>query len=125
MDYLKDVVVKENHIIYINLESYENQFIKNEQELSDLIYSKLPKDKGKVYLLVDEIQFIDGWQRVINSFRVSFDCDIVITGSNAKLLSGELSTLLSGRYVEIVVYPFSFKELLNAKNIDFKDRTYY
>lgn len=122
MDYLKDDGVKENHIIYINLESYENQFIKGEQEFSDLIYKMLPKDSGKVYLLVDEIQFIDGWQRVINSFRVSFDCDIVITGSNAKLLSGELATLLSGRYVEIVIYPFSFKEFLNAKNIDINDR---
>lgn len=122
MDYLKDDGVKENHIIYINLESYENQFIKGEQEFSDLIYKMLPKDSGKVYLLVDEIQFIDGWQRVINSFRVSFDCDIVITGSNAKLLSGELATLLSGRYVEIIIYPFSFKEFLNAKNIDINDR---
>lgn len=122
MDYLKDDGVKENHIIYINLESYENQFIKGEQEFSNLIYKMLPKDSGKVYLLVDEIQFIDGWQRVINSFRVSFDCDIVITGSNAKLLSGELATLLSGRYVEIVIYPFSFKEFLNAKNIDINDR---
>lgn len=122
MDYLKDDGVKENHIIYINLKSYENQFIKGEQEFSDLIYKMLPKDSGKVYLLVDEIQFIDGWQRVINSFRVSFDCDIVITSSNAKLLSGELTTLLSGRYVEIVIYPFSFKEILNAKNIDINDR---
>ena len=73
---------------------------------------------GKVYILIDEIQFVEGWQRVINSIRVSFDCDIVITGSNAKMLSGELATLLSGRYVEIPVYPLSFSEFIAAKNID-------
>lgn len=61
---------------------------------------------------------VDGWQRVVNAVRVSFNCDIVITGSNAQMLSGELATLLSGRYVEIPVYPFSFKEFLLAKNID-------
>ena len=61
-------------------------------------------------------------QKVINSFRVSFNCDIVITGSNAKLLSGELATLLSGRYIEIDIYPFSFKEFVEAKGINEKSR---
>ncbi len=61
---------------------------------------------------------VDGWQRVINAVRVSYNSDIVLTGSNAHMLSGELATLLSGRYVEIPIYPFSFKEFLQAKEID-------
>ena len=68
--------------------------------------------KGKWYLFFDEIQEVKHWEEAINSFRVDFDADIYITGSNAKLLSGELATLLSGRYVQFVVYPFSYKEFL-------------
>lgn len=79
-------------------------------------------NQPKTYILIDEIQFVDGWQKAINALRVSFNCDIVITGSNAKLLSGELATNLSGRYVEIPVYPFSFKEFLGAKQIDINSR---
>jgi hypothetical protein len=65
---------------------------------------------GKVYLFFDEVQEVDGWEKCINSFRVEFDCDIYVTGSNAKLLSGELATYLAGRYVEFIIYPFSFTE---------------
>lgn len=68
--------------------------------------------EGKVYLFFDEIQEVADWEKCINSFRVSLDCDIYITGSNAKLLSGELATYLGGRYVEFVIYPFSFTEFL-------------
>ena len=67
---------------------------------------------GRVYLLLDEIQEVTSWEQAVNSFRVDFDCDIYVTGSNAKLLSGELATLLAGRYVEIRVYPLDFKEYL-------------
>ena len=67
---------------------------------------------GKVYLFFDEIQEVKDWEKCINSLRVSLDCDIYITGSNAKLLSGELSTYLGGRFVEFVIYPFSFAEFL-------------
>lgn len=67
---------------------------------------------GKVYLFFDEIQEVADWERCVNSLRVSLDCDIYITGSNAKLLSGELATHLAGRYVEFVIYPFSFAEFL-------------
>ncbi len=70
--------------------------------------------KGKAYLFFDEIQTVDHWEKAVNSFRVDFDCDIYITGSNSKLLSGELSTLITGRYVSFVVYPFSFDELREA-----------
>ena len=66
--------------------------------------------EGKVYLFFDEIQEVKDWEKCVNSLRVSLDCDIYITGSNAKLLSGELATYLGGRYVEFVIYPFSFAE---------------
>lgn len=121
-EYLKELGVSEENIIFINLESLENIFVRTEEAFLKLVTDSLPKNKDKVYILIDEIQFADGWQRVINSLRVSIDCDIVITGSNAKLLSGELATLLSGRYVEFTVYPFSFMEFLEAKNIDKNSR---
>ena len=75
----------------------------------------MPSSQKKIYFLIDEIQFVEGWQKIVNGLRVSFNADIVITGSNANLLSGELATLLSGRYVEIKIYPLSFKEFLHAK----------
>lgn len=121
-DYLIDTGVPKNNIIYINLESFENQLITTEVEFRDLIMNLIPNKKEKIFLLVDEIQFVEGWQRVINGLRVSYDCDITITGSNAELLSGELASLLSGRYVEIPIYPFSFKEFLEVKRIDFNSR---
>ena len=67
---------------------------------------------GKVYLFFDEIQEVRDWEKCINSFRVEMDCDIYITGSNSRLLSGELATYLAGRYVEFVIYPFSFGEFI-------------
>lgn len=122
MEYLYKEGVSKEHIIYINLEEFEYQNVNSKDDFSKLLNRLLPKDKERFYLLVDEIQFVEGWQKIINSIRVSFSCDIVITGSNAKLLSGELATLLSGRYVELVVYPFSFKEFLEAKGIDKNSR---
>lgn len=78
--------------------------------LHDEIIRRASEIHGKVYLFFDEIQEVDAWEKCINSFRVELDCDIYITGSNAKLLSGELATYLTGRYVEFVIYPFSFAE---------------
>lgn len=121
-EYLIESGIKEENIIYINLERFENQLIKTEEEFRMKILNSIPKNKEKFYILVDEIQFIEGWQKVINGLRVSYDCDITITGSNAKLLSGELVTLLSGRYVEIIVYPFSFREFLEVKGIEGNSR---
>ena len=115
-DYLKSTKIKESSIIYINFESFDYQFIRDEVSFHNLLESLLP-EKGKFYLLIDEIQFVENWQKVINSVRATFSCDIVITGSNAKMLSGELATFLSGRYVEIPIYPLSFREFLLAKNI--------
>ncbi|GHT79886.1 hypothetical protein FACS1894104_5170 [Actinomycetota bacterium] len=120
-DYLLNSGVPAKQITYINFESFEYQNIKTEDRFRKLIADKIPK-KGKTYLLLDEIQAVDGWQRIVNGVRISFDCDIVITGSNAKMLSGELSTLLAGRYVEIAVYPLSFEEFLAAKKISANSR---
>ena len=114
--------VPDDHIIYMNFESFEYQTITTEEKFREKLNELLPKDTKKVYLLFDEIQVVEGWQRVINGIRVSFDSDIVITGSNANMLSGELATLLSGRYIEIQIYPFSFQEFLNVKGIELNSR---
>ena len=114
--------VPDDHIIYMNFESFEYQTITTEEKFREKLNELLPKDTKKIYLLFDEIQVVEGWQCVINGIRVSFDSDIVITGSNANMLSGELATLLSGRYIEIPIYPFSFQEFLNVKGIELNSR---
>ena len=106
----------------MNFERFDYQTIKTEAQFRDKLTELLPKDNQKVYLLLDEIQVVTGWQRVVNGIRVSFNSDITITGSNANMLSGELATLLSGRYIEIPVYPFSFQEFLSAKGIEAASR---
>lgn len=121
-DYLLQENVSEDHIIYMNFERFDYQTIKTEAQFRDKLMELLPKDNQKVYLLLDEIQGVTGWQRVVNGIRVSFNSDITITGSNANMLSGELATLLSGRYIEIPVYPFSFQEFLSAKGIEAASR---
>ena len=121
-DYLLQENVSEDHIIYMNFERFDYQTIKTEAQFRDKLTELLPKDNQKVYLLLDEIQVVAGWQRVVNGIRVSFNSDITITGSNANMLSGELATLLSGRYIEIPVYPFSFQEFLSAKGIEAASR---
>lgn len=117
-EYLKKENIAEDHIIYMNFESFEYQTITTEEKFRQQLSELIPKDGQKIYLLLDEIQAVDGWQRVVNGIRVSFNSNIVITGSNASMLSGELATLLSGRYIEIPIYPFSFAEFLNVKGIE-------
>ena len=109
---LKNKGIEEDNIIYINLESIKYKNIKKEEELDKIIIDKTKNIKGKYYLLFDEIQRVEGWENSINSYFASFDADIYITGSNSNLLSGELATYLSGRYIEVKLYPFSFKEAL-------------
>ncbi|MGM0106790.1 MULTISPECIES: ATP-binding protein [Enterococcus] len=121
-EYLLEEDVSEDHIIYINFESFEYQAIKTEEKFRKKIKELLPKDNKKIYLLFDEIQVVEGWQRVVNGIRVSYDSDIIITGSNANMLSGELATLLSGRYIEIPIYPLSFQEFLSVKGIEVNSR---
>ena len=115
-DYLKSQGVADNQIIYLNFEELELLSVRTADALVKVLQPKLDKQRHQ-YIMLDEIQMVDGWQTVVNGIRVSYDCDIIVTGSNAKMLSGELATLLSGRYVEIPIYPFSFKEFLAAKEI--------
>ena len=115
-DYLLNNQVKEDNIIYINFESAMYDDIKNYKDLYQFVKDKIRKDK--IYLLLDEVQNVESWEKAINSFKVDFDIDIYITGSNAYLLSSEFSTLLSGRYIEIKMYPLSFKEFLIFNNYD-------
>lgn len=98
--------------ISINFENMSNAGLCTAQALHDEIIRRAAQISGKVYLFFDEIQEVQDWEKCINSFRVELDCDIYITGSNAKLLSGELATYLAGRYVEFVIYPFSFDEFI-------------
>ncbi len=101
-----------SQFISLNFENMSNAHLCTAQALHDEILRRASAIQGKVYLFFDEIQEVDAWEKCINSLRVSLDCDIYITGSNAKLLSSELSTYLGGRYVEFIIYPFSFAEFL-------------
>ena len=101
----------ENAIVYINLESREAKSIETYKDLNDYLASKINPAK-RAYVFLDEIQRVSGWEKSINSLMVDYDADIYITGSNAYILSSELSTYLSGRYVEINMLPLSFKEYL-------------
>lgn len=102
--------VEQDQIIAINFESLEFQQM-TYKELYEYVKGKIPPTK-RAYLFFDELQRIERWEDAINSLRVDFDCDIYITGSNSYLLSSEYSTYLSGRYVEIKMYPLSFKEFI-------------
>lgn len=104
--------VSSGQFISINFEDMNYAHLQNAKALHDEITRRASELNGKVYLFFDEIQEVKDWEKCISSLRVSLDCDIYITGSNAKLLSGELSTYLGGRYVEFVIYPFSFAEFM-------------
>lgn len=109
--YLSDSGVADENIIHMNLESLKYRDLSDYLSFYDHVSERIP-EKGKTYLIFDELQVIEHWEKAIESFRLDFDVDIYITGSNAYLLSTEFSTLLSGRYVEIRVLPLSFKEFL-------------
>lgn len=107
--------VPEKNIIIINFDMPLYNHIENTREL-DLLVADLVKDiEGKLYLFFDEIQDVDEWEKSIVGYKLIYDCDIYITGSNSKMLSGELATKLTGRYVEISMYPLSFQEFLDFK----------
>ena len=103
--------VAADNIIDINFESRKYKNLQNADALYDYVTERAKSAKGKVYLFLDEIQRVDEWHTVIPSFRVDFDCDIYITGSNSKLLSGEFATYMAGRYVSFHVYPFMLSEI--------------
>lgn len=106
--------VKEENIIYINFESFKFSDIDTAKILYEFIEAKIT-NKHKYYLLLDEIQEVKNWEKAINSFQVDFNTDIYITGSNSNLLSSELATYLSGRYVLIKIYTLSFFEFIQFK----------
>lgn len=110
-DYLLSQNIKEKDIIYMNFESAEWYEIKDYNDLYKNITSKIT-DGNKKYILLDEVQNVVGWEKAVNSLLVDTNSDIYITGSNAYLLSSELTTLLAGRVLTIKIYPFSFKEFM-------------
>ena len=116
MEELKQNKIDEKQFININFENLINRELTTADKLHEYILKKASEIKRKCYIFLDEIQEVKDWEKCINSLRVNdgYDFDIYITGSNAKLLSGELSTYLAGRYVEFVIYPFSFKEFLET-----------
>ena len=125
MEELKNRGINEKQFIYINFENLKYRNLKNYERLYDFILNKVDDKYKSYYVFLDEIQEVEEWEKCVNSLRVDedFRFDIYITGSNAKLLSGELSTYLAGRYVEFVVYPFSFKEffeIIQEKNQEIK-----
>lgn len=109
--------VEENQIIFVNLEEKENENLKNVDNLYDYLKNKLIKDKMN-YIFIDEVQECEKFQIAVNSLFVKDNVDIYITGSNAHMLSGELATLLSGRYIKIEVLPLSFEEYLQGVGND-------
>lgn len=109
--YLTDNGVPDENIIHMNMESLRYRNLSDHLSFYDYISEHIA-DKEKTYLIFDELQVVEHWEKAIESFRLDFDVDIYITGSNAYLLSTEFSTLLSGRYVEIKMLPLSFKEFL-------------
>lgn len=116
LDFIQDELVERGvscqQMISLNFENMSNAHLCTAEALHGEIMRRASQIEGKVYLFFDEIQEVAAWEKCINSFRVEMDCDIYITGSNAKLLSGELATYLAGRYVEFVIYPFSFREFM-------------
>ena len=116
MEELKQNGIDEKQFININFENLINKELTTADKLHKYILKKANDIKKKCYIFLDEIQEVKDWEKCINSLRVNeeYNFDIYITGSNAKLLSGELSTYLAGRYVEFVIYPFSFKEFLDT-----------
>lgn len=109
--------IDKSHIIYINFEDYDYAFIKSGLELHNFIKGKIVDDR-KYYIFLDEIQVVTDFERVINSLKMKYNVSIFVTGSNSKLLSGELATFLAGRYVSFTIYPFSFKEACEIKGVD-------
>lgn len=109
-DYLLKNGRSKSQIINISLESKKNKKFKDGDVLYEYLISACEKLNAKAYIFLDEIQVVSGWEEVVSSLLVDVDCDVYITGSNSKLLSGELATLIAGRYIQIHVYPFTLSE---------------
>ena len=116
IDYLKSVGVKPENIIYINFESFEaSPLLESYRKVRSYIQERVLKDEP-YYILMDEIQEIRGWEKVINSLASDFDVDIYVTGSNSRMMSSEISTYLTGRYVSFRIFTLSFDEYLRFRS---------
>lgn len=122
IDYLKKIGIEDDHIISINFENPDNEF-ENYKELYDHVKKQI-KDEKKYYVFLDEIQNIPQFQKAVDGLYIIKNVDIYITGSNAYLFSGELATLLTGRYIEIKMYPLSFKEYANYYEKEADEKLY-
>lgn len=121
-NHLISVGVDQAHVIRINLESFEFDEMTTYKALHAYIKERMHDYALRYYILLDEVQLIHGWEKAVNALLVDANADVYITGSNAHLLSSELSTLLSGRYVEIKMQPLSFKEYLDFTGTDRVDQ---
>lgn len=120
---IKEIGINDDHIIYINFEDLDYEFIDTAQKLNKFIKDKI-FDQNKYFIFLDEIQHVDQFEKAIASFKATMNVSIFVTGSNSKLLSGELATLLTGRTVEFEIQPFSFlemKEYLESNNREFNE----
>ena len=111
MDELRQSGIAENRILHYNFDSLEHEELKTSQALFVEIKKHL-SDQGKAYLFFDEIQEVESWERVVNSLMTDYDVDIYVTGSNSRMMSSEISTYLTGRYISFRIYPLSFAEYL-------------
>lgn len=109
---LQEQGISETNFLSINFESKAVDYVRSVDETYAHIKKFSEKISGKIYLFLDEVQELSGWETLVNSCMIDFDCDIYVTGSNARLLSGELATYLAGRYVKLNIYPFSFREVM-------------
>ena len=125
IDEIKDREVQEDHILYINFEFVEFEELKDYKKLNQYVKEKI-QDNKKYYVFLDEIQNVEKFEVVVNSLRASLEnISIFITGSNSKLLSNELSTVLSGRYVLFNIYPLTFKEYIELTGRDAKEDSFW
>ena len=115
IDYLKDNGIKEEDILLIDLELPQFNYIKTREQLDEIVLDFLEKHENKTYLFFDEIQNVSEWELSINGYFKLANVSIFVTGSNSKLLSKELATFLTGRYIYIEMYPFSFNEFIDFK----------
>lgn len=122
MEELKEQGIEDGQILYINFEDYDYSFIQTGMDLHNYVKEHIEPGR-RYYLFFDEIQTVPDFERVINSLKVKYDTSIFITGSNGKLLSGELATFLSGRYVSFRMMPFTFREMCDLKQIRPEDIT--
>ncbi len=123
IDRLEAQGVAGDHIVYANLESRQFEDVEDFRDLNAWLAERMPK--GRTYVLLDEVQRVKGWERTINSLQVDYDADVYVTGSNAYLLSSDLATYISGRYVEIRMLPLSFREFLELNPVTAEEDRYF